>query len=98
MSGNEYLRLCLETVSLRLFVFSVLDRGSSLSIENQAAAEQHKGILAGLLSGEAEKAREAYLTHTVRYWNTHYGCDLNADRLPFSADGAGATSFNGQNI
>jgi DNA-binding GntR family transcriptional regulator len=76
MAGNEYLRLCLETVSLRLFVFSVLDRGTRLPVESRAAAEQHKGILAGLLSGDAKKAREAYLNHTARYWNAHYSLEL----------------------
>ncbi len=80
MAGNEYLRLCLETVSLRLFVFSVLDRGSKLRNENHAAAEQHKGILAGLLSGDPAQAREAYLAHTVHYWNAHYGLDLDVER------------------
>ena len=81
MAGNEYLRLCLETVSLRLFVFSVLDRGSKLPAENQAAAEQHKGILAGLLSGDPAAAREAYLAHTVNYWNAHYNVGLSPERL-----------------
>jgi DNA-binding GntR family transcriptional regulator len=81
MAGNEYLRLCLETVSLRLFVFSVLDRGSRLPGDNHAAAAQHRGILAGLLSGDPAKAREAYLTHTVNYWNTHYDLNLNANQF-----------------
>lgn len=81
MAGNEYLRLCLETVSLRLFVFSVLGRGSKLKVENHAAAEQHKGILAGLLTGDAKTAREAYLRHTVNYWNSHYELDLDPESL-----------------
>jgi DNA-binding GntR family transcriptional regulator len=80
MAGNEYLRLCLETVSLRLFVFSVLDRGSKLPTDNHAAAEQHKGILAGLLSRDPARAREAYLTHTIKYWNAQYNLNLNFDR------------------
>jgi DNA-binding GntR family transcriptional regulator len=81
MAGNEYLRLCLETVSLRLFVFSVLDRGSKLPTETHAAAEQHRGILAGLLSGNAAQVREAYLMHTVNYWNAQYGVNPHAERL-----------------
>lgn len=81
MAENEYLRLCLETVSLRLFVFSVLGRGPKLASENQAAAEQHRGILAGLLSGDPAKARDAYLTHTANYWNRHYGLELNSQNL-----------------
>jgi DNA-binding GntR family transcriptional regulator len=81
MAGNEYLRLCLETVSLRLFVFSVLERGPKLASENRAAAEQHRGILAGLLSGDPAKAREAYLSHTTHYWNQHYGLELNPQNL-----------------
>jgi DNA-binding GntR family transcriptional regulator len=81
MAGNEYLRLCLETVSLRLFVFSVLDRGSRLPRDNRAAAEQHRGILAGLLSGDAAQASRAYLTHTVNYWNAHYGLNVDLEQL-----------------
>lgn len=81
MADNEHLSRCLETVSLRLFVFSVLDRGNRLPAENQAAAEQHKGILAGLLSGDPAKAREAYLSHTVNYWNAHYEVHLNEKTL-----------------
>jgi DNA-binding GntR family transcriptional regulator len=87
MAGNEYLRLCLETVSLRLFVFSVLDRGSKLRMESHAAGQQHRGILAGLLSGDPVKARDAYLAHTVHYWNAHYDLNLGAPRLvPARAD------------
>jgi DNA-binding GntR family transcriptional regulator len=81
MAGNEYLRLCLETVCLRLFVFSTLGRGARLKQENHAAAEQHKGILAGLLSGNAATARQAFLNHTANYWNSHYGLDLDPKRL-----------------
>lgn len=99
MAGNEYLRLCLETVSLRLFVFSVLDRGGKLQCENHAAAEQHKGILSGLLSGNPARAREAYLLHTVDYWNAHYGMDLDVNRLvparPGDADSTGNVRLNG---
>ncbi len=81
LAGNEYLRMCLETVSLRLFVFSVLGRGAKLAVESHAAVKQHEGMLAGILSGNTTKARNAFLSHTLQYWNTHYDLHLELESV-----------------
>ncbi len=79
MAGNAYLQDVLEMVTFRLFVFSVVGRwpdAPNAARERIAAVEQHRGILKGVLTGNPQKARAAFVSHTVKYWNTQYGLDL----------------------
>lgn len=79
LADNEYLRTTLETVTFRLFVFSVVGRwpqAPNARAERAAAVQQHQGILEGLRTRDARAARRAFVRHTVHYWNTQYGLEL----------------------
>lgn len=78
LAGNKYLRICLEAVCFRLFVFSVIGRPKSWF---RGAVQQHFGILEGLCSRSPDQAQEAFLSNTVQYWNSHYDLDLNLEAL-----------------
>jgi DNA-binding GntR family transcriptional regulator len=84
LAGNEYLRDALETVTFRLFVFSVVGRwpDSPKAIsERLAAAQEHLGILEGLRTRVSRLAREAFVKQTVQYWNAQYGLELDEQEL-----------------
>ena len=84
LAGNEYLRDALETISFRLFVFSVVGRwpeNPKATKERLAAVQEHLAILEGLRSRNKRKAREAYVHHSVDYWNQQYGLELCKDEL-----------------
>jgi DNA-binding GntR family transcriptional regulator len=79
VADNEYLRIALEALTFRLFVFSVVGRwpnAPNASAERLASVQQHLGILEGLRTRNPASAREAFIHHTVRYWNAQYGLDL----------------------
>jgi DNA-binding GntR family transcriptional regulator len=76
LAGNPYLKMCLETLCLRLFVFSVLGERPDLEAENRASVAQHWGTLAGLRTRDPQRASAEFLKNTVAYWNEHYGLDL----------------------
>lgn len=81
-AGNPYLRQLLETITFRLFVFSVVGRwpqSPNTPTERHAAIEQHVGILNGLRSRDAAIARSAFIAHTTAYWNAQYGLSLSSD-------------------
>jgi DNA-binding GntR family transcriptional regulator len=80
LTDNEYLHMCLESVAIRLFVFSVIGDRPNLHHENLAAVRQHQGMLEGICTGDPAKARRAFVTNTLAYWNTHY--DLNLREEP----------------
>jgi DNA-binding FadR family transcriptional regulator len=46
--------------------------------------QQHKAILSGIKSRDPQKAREAFVQNTVRYWNRQYGLQLDERRLHIS--------------
>ena len=79
LAGNEYLHDFLEVITFRLFVFSVVgrwpDTPNAVS-ERIAAVQQHLGILEGIRTGNSQLARQAFVKHTVHYWNVQYGLDL----------------------
>jgi DNA-binding GntR family transcriptional regulator len=80
LAGNEYLQDFLETITFRLFVFSVVGRWPgkpNAMSERLAAVQQHLGILEGIRTGNSQVARKAYVKHTVQYWNAQYALDLN---------------------
>jgi DNA-binding GntR family transcriptional regulator len=84
LSGNEYLRDTLETITFRLFIFAVVGRwpGNPKAVsECLAAVQEHLGILEGLRSRDKKIARQAFIKETVKYWNTHYGLDLNQEEM-----------------
>lgn len=84
LAKNEYLQNTLETITFRLFVFSVVDRwpGNPKAMgERIAAAQEHLGILEGLRSRDKYIARKAFIKQTVQYWNTQYGLTLNEEDL-----------------
>jgi DNA-binding GntR family transcriptional regulator len=84
LAGNEYLQDLLETITFRLFVFSVVgrwpDTPNAMS-ERIAAVQQHIGILEGIKTGNPLKARQAFVKHTVQYWNMQYGLNLIEEDL-----------------
>ena len=84
LAGNEYLRNTLETVTFRLFVFSVVGRwphNPKAISERLAAVQEHLGILEGLRTRDRHLARQAFVKQTVQYWNMQYGLDLDAQEL-----------------
>jgi DNA-binding GntR family transcriptional regulator len=87
LAGNEYLRSTLETVTFRLFVFSIVDRwpGNPKAMsERLAAVQEHVGILEGLRSGDKKIARKAFIKQTVQYWNTQYGLGIDEEEMDLS--------------
>jgi DNA-binding GntR family transcriptional regulator len=84
LAGNEYLRDTLETVTFRLFIFSVVGRwpGNPKAVsECLAAVQEHLGILEGLRSRDKRIARQTFIKQTVQYWNTYYGLEINEEEI-----------------
>lgn len=80
MAGNEYLQTALETITFRLFVFSIVDRWPSApnsGNERKAAVQQHRAILDGIRTRDPDKARKAFVHNTVRYWTKQYGLQID---------------------
>ncbi len=88
LAGNEYLRNTLETVTFRLFVFSVVGRwphNPKAISERLAAVQEHLGILEGLRTRDRHLARQAFVKQTVQYWNMQYGLNLDEQELSLPA-------------
>jgi DNA-binding GntR family transcriptional regulator len=88
LAGNEYLRSTLETITFRLFVFSIVDRwpGNPKAMgERLAAVQEHLGILEGLRSGDKKIARKAFIKQTVQYWNAQYGLGIDEKEMDLSS-------------
>ncbi len=84
LAGNEYLRDILETITIRLFVFSVVGRwpdNPKAMGERLAAVQEHLGILEGLKTRDKRLARQAFVKQTVQYWNMQYGLNLDEQEL-----------------
>jgi len=90
LAGNKYLKEALESITFRLFVFSIvgrwLDNPRAVG-ERLAAVQQHLGILEGLRSGDSQTARAAFIHQSVQYWNAQYGLGLNEDDLKAAIPG-----------
>lgn len=87
LAGNEYLRSTLETITFRLFVFSIVDRwpGNPKAMsERLAAVQEHLGILEGLRSRNKDTARKAFIRQTVQYWNAQYGLGISEEEMDLS--------------
>jgi len=90
LAGNKFLSDTLETITFRLFVFSIVGRwpGNPKAVSEQiAAVQQHLGILEGLRSRDKQIAREAYIKHTVQYWNQQYNLRISEDEMNESPTG-----------
>jgi DNA-binding GntR family transcriptional regulator len=72
LAGNEYLEEALEGTAFRLFAFVLLQRTSGSRTEFLDATEQHKAILAGLCSSDPAKARQAFVSNTLKFWAEHH--------------------------
>lgn len=84
LAGNDFLRDTLETITFRLFVFSVVGRWSNnprALEESLASVQQHLGILQGLRTRDKNLARQAFIHHTVQYWNGQYELGLSEAEL-----------------
>lgn len=84
LADNEYLTELLETITFCLFVFSVAGRWPNTpnaGRERAAAIKQHKNILEGIQTRNPKKARRAFVTNTVNYWNAQYGLKLDESTL-----------------
>jgi DNA-binding GntR family transcriptional regulator len=84
LSGNEYLQDLLETITFRLFVFSIVGRwpdNPNAGGERIAAVQQHIGILEGIRTGDPRRAQTAFIKHTVEYWNKQYQLDLVEEEI-----------------
>jgi len=75
LADNEYLTASLEAIAFRLFVFGSLGHGHT---EFLATVQQHRAILDGLLSRDAARAREVFITRTLAFWNEadHLGLEF----------------------
>jgi len=88
LAKNKYLRDTLETLTFRLFVFSIVDRwpGNPKAMgERIAAAQEHHMILEGLRSGDKQIAQKAFIKQSLQYWNTQYGLGLSEQDMNLSA-------------
>ena len=84
LAGNEYLTELLETITFRLFVFSIVGRWPNTPNapgERAAAVRQHMNILEGILSGDPQRAKQTFVKSTVAYWNEKYGLKLVEDEM-----------------
>ena len=74
----------LETITFRLFVFSIVGRWDNKpgsAGERAAAVKQHENILRGLRTKDGVQAQQIFLESTVNYWNKQYGLTLKAEHL-----------------
>ena len=88
LAGNEYLSELIETITFRLFVFSIVGRWDdtpNATTERIAAIRQHLSILEGIRTGDSQKARQAFVRNTVKYWNEQYGLRLNEEEMLIQA-------------
>ena len=84
LAANEYLSELLETITFRLFAFSIVGRWDdtpNMASERRAAVRQHQSILEGIRSRDPEKARHAFVKNTVKYWNDQYGLKLVEEEM-----------------
>jgi DNA-binding GntR family transcriptional regulator len=84
LAKNQYLRDTLETITVRLFVFSIVGRWPdtpNAKQERQAAVKQHLGILEGIKSRDAKVASRRFIEETVRYWNSQYSLQLSEEEM-----------------
>jgi len=72
LAGNPYLAEALELVAFRLFAFVLLQRPLESRNEFLAATQQHREILAGICSRDPLKARQAFVSSTLKFWKDYH--------------------------
>lgn len=72
LAGNEHLERALEGTAFRLFAFVLLQRTPSSRQEFLDATQQHRAILVGLCSHDPAKARQAFVSNTLKFWTEHH--------------------------
>ncbi len=82
LTGNEYLSQALELVAFRLFAFVLIQRPARARNEFVASTQQHREILAGLKSRDPIRAREAFVTSTLGFWNEFHRVEIGKESLP----------------
>jgi DNA-binding GntR family transcriptional regulator len=85
LADNSFLLKTLQVTAFQLFAFALLDLGVAWKDSRQAALQQHKGIFEGLCSRDPVKARNAFISHTVKYWNMLYRFGLKEDQYNWVA-------------
>ncbi len=84
LAANPYLSELLETITFRLFVFSIVGRWPdtpNATNERTAAVQQHLSILEGIRTGDPVRARRPFVKSTVKYWNKQYGLRLKEEEM-----------------
>lgn len=69
LAGNEYLQAALERLVFSLFAFVLVRQAGPVFL---AAARQHRKILDGLCSGNADQARKALVRSTQEFWKENH--------------------------
>ena len=80
LSGNRYLANALETVAFRLMVFSVVDKGRGSRDDLRYWVQDHRTILGGIATRDGEKAREVFVTQTVKMWEQDLGTTVGSEQ------------------
>jgi DNA-binding GntR family transcriptional regulator len=70
LADNEYLKAALERLVFSLFAFVLAKQERT---DFLAAAQQHRAILSGLLSGDSTQAGQAFIDNTLEFWRSHHG-------------------------
>ena len=78
LADNKYLRITLEALCFRLFVFSVIGRPRNWF---RGAVQQHLEYLEALCSGDPKRAEEGFLNATTRYWDAQYKIGIGQPTL-----------------
>lgn len=73
LSGNKYLEAALEGMLFAMFAFVMLKQKQS---DFRAAVEQHRKMLAGLLTGDPSEASAAFRQSTLEYWRIHHQLEM----------------------
>jgi DNA-binding GntR family transcriptional regulator len=76
VSDNEYLALALESIVFALFA-SVLFQQQRADF--LAAAQQHRAMLLGLLSGDPALAVKAFQEQTIAFWKKRHQVELDSN-------------------
>jgi DNA-binding GntR family transcriptional regulator len=80
LSDNPYLESALGGVIFSLFAFMLVDR-KPLDEVLTHVAQQHLGILEGVLSRDPRAAREAFMQTTLGFWREYHGVEALPDSM-----------------
>ncbi len=86
LADNEYLCLALERITFHLFAYVLLQRPNDVENEFLAAVEQHRQILAGLVSRDPQVARSAFVKATTKFWGEQHRVYVEESQELFGPD------------